>query len=230
MRIALLAKKDKYSDYLDDYLIGRGHLVVKTDGKLSLEDLGKVDIGISWFYKHILRQPELDAVKLGILNNHPAYLPWGRGAMPNVWAILGEPAGVTLHYMTAKVDEGDIVAQRRVTIEPDDNAQTLYLRLVEEQYKLFLEFWPTIESLGNSGLKAPSIPQPKLQPNTLPWPTHRVRDVAQVDDLGRYDDARYYIDILRARTFPGHEAAYFTVDNQKYYVRVSIEKAPPAVS
>lgn len=226
MKIILLAKRGEYADRVHALLVSGGkNLVRETDEKLSAEQLSYYDLGISWFYKNILKEDHLNAVPLGILNNHCGYLPYGRGSMPNVWALLGEPAGVTLHYMSVGVDEGDIVAQKHVVIQPDDTAETLYVRLVEEQYKLFMDSWTSIETMGVAGLRAPSTPQPKTQPNGLPWKTHRVRDVASVDNLDDYDHARYCIDVLRARTFKGHEATYFIEDGRKYYVRVQIEEA-----
>lgn len=226
MKIILLAKRDEYADKAHALLIRGGkNLVHETDEKLSAEQLSYYDLGISWFYKHILKEDQLSAVPLGILNNHCGYLPYGRGAMPNVWALLGEPAGVTLHYMSVGVDEGDIVAQKHVVIQPDDTAETLYVRLVEEQYKLFMDSWTSIETMGVAGLRALSTPQPQTQPNGLPWPTHRVRDVLLEDDLDGYDDGRFIVDHLRARTFPPHESMYFHAEGKKYYVRVRIEKA-----
>ncbi len=135
-----------------------------------------------------------------------------------------------MHYMSARVDEGDIICQREVKKELTDTGQTLYAKLLEEQFKLFIDFWPAIEALGNSGLKVPTLPQklPSEYVHSQPR-TYRVKDTAEIDDLdGEFGMlGRRVIDVLRARTFPPYEAAYITdTDGQKYYVRVSIEKAP----
>ncbi len=90
MRIALLSKSGEQATNIRHYLLGRGHHVEQTDGKVTAEELAQFDIGISWFYRWILKQPELDAMPLGIVNCHPAMLPYCRGAtgpQPTRWCV-----------------------------------------------------------------------------------------------------------------------------------------------
>src|SRR5436305_1925478 len=99
MKIALMAKPGEYADKIYRYL-ARSNDVYQASGLFSVEELATFDIGLAWFYSHILTQPQLDAVRLGIINQHPALLPHGRGAMPNVFSIAFDfPSGVTMHYM-----------------------------------------------------------------------------------------------------------------------------------
>src|SRR2546423_11239355 len=67
----------------------------------------------------------LACAKRGAYNMHGSLLPKYRGRAPVNWAVLhGETeTGATLHYMTEKPDQGDIVAQTAVPILPDDTAQ-----------------------------------------------------------------------------------------------------------
>lgn len=230
MKIAFLAKPGEYSDRMLQYLMERGHRVFKSDDRLPIELLGTFDIGLAWFYKHILKESELNAVRLGIVNQHPSMLPWGRGAMPNMWALAHNfPAGVSIHYMSPVVDRGDIIAQREVEKKLSDTGLTLYNKLLAAQYQLFLDLWPAIETLGNAGLKVPTLPQNSPYENSQPR-TYRVKDVEEIDDLDKtYGQmGRNMLNIIRARTFPPYEATYITdTDGQKYYVRVLIEKADP---
>ncbi len=83
------------------------------------------DFLFSFYYRQIL-MPELLAIpSLGALNMHGSLLPKYRGRVPINWAIIhGETeTGATLHYMVAKPDAGDIVAQTAVPILPDDTAR-----------------------------------------------------------------------------------------------------------
>ena len=59
---------------------------------------------------------------------HGSLLPKYRGRAPVNWAVLhGErETGATLHYMAAKPDAGDIVAQTAVPILPDDTAREVF--------------------------------------------------------------------------------------------------------
>jgi methionyl-tRNA formyltransferase len=60
------------------------------------------------------------------INIHPSLLPNGRGPWPMPTAILrGIDSGVTLHKLTDKIDEGDIILQETIPFDPDDNLVTL---------------------------------------------------------------------------------------------------------
>ena len=86
------------------------------------------DFVFSFYYRSMLGRPILDAAKRGALNMHGSLLPKYRGRVPVNWAIIhGETeTGATLHYMTDKPDNGDIVAQQRVPILPDDTAHEVF--------------------------------------------------------------------------------------------------------
>jgi methionyl-tRNA formyltransferase len=104
------------------------------------------DIMFSFYYRHMLKQPMLDLSPRGFLNLHGSYLPYYRGRCPVNWVLVnGETeTGVTLHYMVAKPDAGDIVAQRRVPIDFEDTAFTLYGKLTEAAAALFAEALPLL--------------------------------------------------------------------------------------
>lgn len=229
MKIAFLAKNDPYSPSLYDYLVERGHDVIKTDQKLDIETLATVDIGIGWFYHPILTLEELNTVRLGVVNNHPGFLPWGRGAMPAVWSIAHNfPAGVSMHYMVEKVDRGGIIAKREVQKLITDTAASLYERLKEEQYKLFLDFWPVIETLGNVGLKVPTVPQPETYDCDMKYKTYKVADIEQLRNLDNntYGKViRNAIDIIRATALKDGTQAYITENGKRYYVNVNLQEA-----
>ena len=60
-------------------------------------------------------------------------LPQYRGAAPINWAILNgdQETGVTIQYMAAELDAGDILLVKRTPIGPDEDAGQLYSRLAE---------------------------------------------------------------------------------------------------
>ena len=62
---------------------------------------------------------------------HGSLLPKYRGRVPVNWAIIkGETeTGSTLHYMTEKPDNGDIVAQQAVPILPNDTALEVFQKV-----------------------------------------------------------------------------------------------------
>lgn len=82
-------------------------------------------------YGRILPEDILNAPPYGAINVHSSILPKYRGAAPINWAILnGEPVtGVTIMYMAAELDAGDIIRIAETPVDPDEDAQTLTARL-----------------------------------------------------------------------------------------------------
>ncbi len=77
----------------------------------------------------------------GCINLHPSLLPRWRGACPVAAALLAGDAetGVTVHFVTAKMDSGDILGQARTPIGRDENGQTLMARLADFGAGVFAE-------------------------------------------------------------------------------------------
>jgi methionyl-tRNA formyltransferase len=82
----------------------------------------------SFYFRQMLAAPLLALASRGAYNMHGSLLPKYRGRAPVNWAVLhGERhTGATLHAMAAKPDAGDIVAQQRVPILPDDTAREVF--------------------------------------------------------------------------------------------------------
>jgi methionyl-tRNA formyltransferase len=100
----------------------------------------------SFYYRRMLATSVLETATRGALNLHGSLLPKYRGRSPTNWVLVnGEPeTGVTLHYMVAKPDAGDIVAQRRVAIDDDDTALTLYRKQADAAQALLREVVPQL--------------------------------------------------------------------------------------
>lgn len=75
------------------------------------------------------------------LNAHASLLPKYRGAAPITRAIMaGETeTGVTIQYMTEKLDAGDIALQKNIKITEDDNYQTLGVKSADLSAQMLLE-------------------------------------------------------------------------------------------
>jgi methionyl-tRNA formyltransferase len=89
------------------------------------------DFFFSFYYREMLKAQLLAIPKRGGLNMHGSLLPKYRGRVPVNWAIIhGErETGATLHYMTEKPDNGDIVAQQAIPILPDDTAFEVFQKV-----------------------------------------------------------------------------------------------------
>ena len=114
------------------------------------------DLFISMYFGRLFSPDLLGVPKKGCINMHPSMLPKGRGQGPSTWPIVNgdSESGQTIHYLDEGIDSGDIIAQRSVPIDPDDNSSTLGRKLVDVGVELFKDTWPLI-SAGT----APRIPQ-----------------------------------------------------------------------
>jgi methionyl-tRNA formyltransferase len=86
------------------------------------------DFLFSFYYRLMLKRELLAIPTRGAFNMHGSLLPQYRGRVPVNWAIIhGESeTGATLHAMTEKPDNGDIVDQQAVPILPDDTAAEVF--------------------------------------------------------------------------------------------------------
>jgi len=110
--------------------------VITPDNPNALEVVEQIralqpDFFFSFYYREMLKRELLEIPKRGALNMHGSLLPKYRGRVPVNWAIIhGETeTGATLHYMTEKPDNGDIVAQQAVPILPDDTALQVFQKV-----------------------------------------------------------------------------------------------------
>jgi methionyl-tRNA formyltransferase len=77
----------------------------------------------------ILKPHILSIPSIGVLNPHPGLLPDYRGVDVIPWALYnGDQLGVTVHFVDPGVDTGDIVAQRRMDVQPGDTLASLRQR------------------------------------------------------------------------------------------------------
>lgn len=81
-----------------------------------------------------------------IINFHNALLPAYPGRNAPSWAIYkGErETGITWHYVTAGIDEGNIIIQKRCAVGPDDKAYELTERLMDLACEGFEECFAAI--------------------------------------------------------------------------------------
>ncbi len=130
-------------------LAERNGVPVFTDGvdlAAARIDAMKPAVIYSFYYRYLIPEKVLELAPLGAFNLHGSLLPAYRGRAPVNWMLVnGErEAGVTLHHMVPRADAGDIVGQRAVAIDDNDNALTLYRKLVPLGVDLIDEMHPMI--------------------------------------------------------------------------------------
>lgn len=89
------------------------------------------DIFVVAAYGQILPKELLEVPKYGCINVHASLLPKYRGASPIQWSILNgdEVTGVTIMQMGEGLDDGDILMQEEVGIDPEETGGSLFDKL-----------------------------------------------------------------------------------------------------
>jgi methionyl-tRNA formyltransferase len=89
------------------------------------------DLFVIAAYGQILSQGVLDIPKIMPINIHASLLPRYRGAAPINWAIINgdKQSGVTIMYVTLKMDSGPVIMQKEIKIEDQDTAVSLEKKL-----------------------------------------------------------------------------------------------------
>ena len=113
----------------------------------ELKALG-ADLFVVVSYGNILKKQILDIPSKFCVNLHGSLLPKYRGAAPVNWTIINgdDSAGVTVMKMNERMDEGDIILKKEISVLAHETAETLSVRLAQEGSFLLLEALELIRS------------------------------------------------------------------------------------
>lgn len=91
------------------------------------------DLIVTCAYGQILPEEILHFPKYGCINVHASLLPKLRGGAPIHHAIIDgyKETGITIMYMSKKMDQGDILTQVKTPILDDDTLGSLHYKLSE---------------------------------------------------------------------------------------------------
>ncbi|CAN5794820.1 N/A [soil metagenome] len=119
-----------------------------------------VVVSFNW----IIPPSVLAVPRLGTINGHDGLLPRYRGLNAIGWALRNDESesGITVHYVTAGLDDGPVLAQRAIPITDDDDWDTLIGLFVETEREAFQEAFERI-ALGD-----PGTPQDEADAYTTP--------------------------------------------------------------
>lgn len=206
----------KYSNIYNSNAIFYSDSLYDLNTLKQLKELN-LDVGILAWWPYILKGDLLEIPKIGYLNFHPSYLPYNRGKDPNFWSLVEDvPFGVTLQFIDSGIDSGDITFQRQIEKTWEDTGQTLYEKAREEIVELFKENFYLI--------KEGRIHRQKQNLNSGSFHKRSELDAASEIKLDAFYKARDLLNLIRARTFPPHPAAWFREDGVKYEVRIDIRR------
>jgi methionyl-tRNA formyltransferase len=129
--LAAMSRRDTVGLRRAGRLFGKERVLVKPNasdpGLCERVSALAPDLLVSWFWTTRLPMTLVRAARLGGIGAHPSLLPRHRGPDPTYWAIASGDVetGVTVHRIEEDYDTGEILAQERVTIDPQWNAWNL---------------------------------------------------------------------------------------------------------
>ena len=97
-----------------------------------LKDL-EIDIIVSIACPKILKKELINFPEFGCINFHSGKLPAYRGIAPLFWAMMNneKEAGITIHYINEKIDDGKIINQDMFNINEKDSLHKLYKKVTD---------------------------------------------------------------------------------------------------
>lgn len=139
---------------LFDYIKSLGHETVLYSERLTVDFIREqnFDLAVSYTYRYILPEEIILALRENVVNIHNSFLPFNRGADPNMWSIIDNtPRGTTLHYINAGLDKGSIIAQEIISdLTDEETLSSTYNNLDRAAKELFkkafehYDMWPSM--------------------------------------------------------------------------------------
>ena len=92
-------------------------------------------------FMRLLSAAFVEAFPNRVLNIHPSLLPAfpGLDAQRQAWVHGVAVSGATVHIVTPELDDGPIVRQATVPVEPGDTPETLAARILIEEHRIYPE-------------------------------------------------------------------------------------------
>lgn len=142
--------------------------------------------------------------KFGSINLHGSLLPKYRGAAPIQWAIINgeKETGVTTFFLEEKVDTGNIILQKKIPINDDDDFGSLHDKMMNVGAEVVIN---TVEMIDQGNVKVDK------QENSLSSPAPKItKEICEIDFTKSADEINYLV-----RGLSPYPAAFF-IHNGKY--------------
>lgn len=174
------------------------------------------DVIFCFGWSNLIKRELLNLPRLGVIGCHPAELPKNRGRHPIIWALaLGlKESASTFFFMSDGADDGDILSQVKFKIKNNDNARTIYDKLLKISKKQVVKIYKDLESGTYKRIK-----QNDKQSNT--W-RKRTKD----DGIIRFNmNSKTIYNLVRALTYPYVGASLMYKDKEIKIWEVKIKKS-----
>ena len=120
---------------------------IKANESLGFLKKLKPDLFVIIAYGQIFSQEALDIPAIMPINIHASLLPRYRGAAPINWAIINgdKKSGLTVIYVTRRMDAGPVMLQKEIKIDPQDTSVTLEEKLSQGAAEILMESLKVID-------------------------------------------------------------------------------------
>ena len=104
------------------------------------------DVIFCFGWSKLLGNDILGIAPMGVIGFHPAALPANRGRHPLIWAlVLGlKKTAATFFFMDTNADSGDILSQCEIMIDSNDDARSLYDKVINVALRQIEIFVPQL--------------------------------------------------------------------------------------
>ncbi len=123
------------------------HILYKTNHLSQLFAAMHIDLIVLAGFLWLIPENLIRKFSRRIINIHPALLPayGGKGMygdkVHQAVIAAGEPfSGISIHYVNEAYDEGGIILQKKIAVEPSDNAESLAQKIHKMEY----EYYPQV--------------------------------------------------------------------------------------
>ena len=164
-----------------EWLKNQKENIIRVEGKITPEYIKEcnVDFIISYNYRIIIKPEIINLLPHKIINLHTSYLPYNRGASPNIWSFIeNTPCGVTIHEIDSGIDTGDILLQEQINYDyKKETLETTYKKSNDIIQELFRNNWLKIKN-------GEIMPTKQSDKGTF----HLAKDLVKYNEIINYKD------------------------------------------
>ena len=187
-----LYSKNKCEEKLNDYIKSK-----------------KPDFGFSCYYPFILKQTTISLFSNKLFNLHGGILPDYKGALTSMWNIINNEkySGSTMHIISKKIDQGNIIEIKKCQIKKNDTSFSLYKKISKLTVDLFKKYVRKIINKNRIYSRKQKL-NGKYYSRILPN-NGKINWSLEAKDISRY---------CRAFYFPGFKSAETIIKRKKIYI------------
>lgn len=155
-----------------------------TEASLDLLRKADADLGVV-FGTNIIKESVFSIPKLGSINLHQGLAPYYRGGPPVFWELFNneKEVGITVHFVAAAVDTGDIIKQMKVPLEYDTAFGSDHEAFIAKYRKKLKEH--SVDLIEEAVLKIASANFERIAQDTTLGKRYRLPIKKEKDELKR---------------------------------------------